>query len=293
MKFVKKFETELQFNNFTLDENNTPNVSLIEELYATGGIVYTSFIQSGHDYSQDYFTIEAIDNIDIILNYGLHFNDQDEEEPIGVMYYSINNGSTWNEMNNSVSLSAGDKIMFKGIPTTCLGSAGSSINITNGDNGMIEGRFNIEGNIMSLIYGDNFVGQTEFPQYSETVLWYYVFYGLFARQENLISAGNLILPVTTLVENCYSSMFSECTSLTTAPELPATTLVVGCYESMFYGCTSLNYIKCLATDISAEFCTDSWMYDVPASGTFIKAASMNDWTTGNSGIPSGWTIQDA
>ena len=67
MKFVKKFKTELQFNNFTLDENNTPNVSLIEELYATGGIVYTSFVQSGHDYSQDYFTIEAIDNIDIIL----------------------------------------------------------------------------------------------------------------------------------------------------------------------------------------------------------------------------------
>ena len=105
MKFVKKFKTELQFNNFTLDENNTPNVSLIEELYATGGIVYTSFIQSGHDYSQDYFTIEAIDNIDIILYYSSTFNDQDEEEPIGVMYYSTNNGSTWNEMNNSVSLS--------------------------------------------------------------------------------------------------------------------------------------------------------------------------------------------
>ena len=52
MKFVKKFETEQQFNNFTLDENNTPNVSLIEELYATGGIVYTNQIipQTQHAY---------------------------------------------------------------------------------------------------------------------------------------------------------------------------------------------------------------------------------------------------
>jgi hypothetical protein len=59
---------------------------------------------------------------------------------------------------------------------------------------------------------------------------------------------------------------------------------------MFYGCTSLNYIKCLATDISASNCTGSWVYNVAASGTFIKAEGMRSWTTGESGIPSGWLV---
>ena len=29
------------------------------------------------------------------------------------------------------------------------------------------------------------------------------------------------------------------------------------------------------------------------NGTFLKAASMEDWTTGTDGIPSGWTVVDA
>ena len=47
------------------------------------------------------------------------------------------------------------------------------------------------------------------------------------------------LHATTLADSCYSSMFSGCTSLTQAPKLPATTLADNCYFSMFYSCTSL------------------------------------------------------
>ena len=102
------------------------------------------------------------------------------------------------------------------------------------------------------------------------------------------------LPATTLTEGCYSHMFEGCTSLTTAPELPATTLEYNsCYQRMFAGCTKLNYIKCLATDISASSCTYYWVSGVAATGTFVKASSMNDWTTGDDGIPIGWTVQDA
>ena len=88
-------------------------------------------------------------------------------------------------------------------------------------------------------------------------------------------------------------MFSGCTSLTTAPELPATTLAIGCYLGMFNNCSSLNTVKCLATDISANNCTNTWTYGVSATGTFIKSANMSSWTTGTSGIPSGWTVVDA
>ena len=96
-----------------------------------------------------------------------------------------------------------------------------------------------------------------------------------------------------MVRNCYYKIFYGCTSLTTAPELPATTLAYGCYASMFQDCASLNYIKCLATDISATDCTNYWVYGVASTGTFIKAAGMTGWSEDENGIPLGWTIQDA
>lgn len=56
---------------------------------------------------------------------------------------------------------------------------------------------------------------------------------------------------------------------------------------MFSDCTNLEYIKCLATDISANDCTLIWTAGVSNSGIFIKNDNMNSWTTGNNGIPSG------
>jgi hypothetical protein len=86
-------------------------------------------------------------------------------------------------------------------------------------------------------------------------------------------------------------MFSYCTGLTQAPELPATTLVNFCYEGMFNSCSNLNYIKCLATDISADYCTSLWVDGVSSAGTFVKSYGVN-WTTGSRGIPSGWTVEE-
>lgn len=101
------------------------------------------------------------------------------------------------------------------------------------------------------------------------------------------------LPATELMEECYFCMFWGCTSLTTAPELQATTLVKECYSRMFVSCSKLEYVKCLATDISAEDCVLYWLSGASSSGTFIKAPQMNDWPTGTSGIPSGWTVENA
>jgi len=88
-------------------------------------------------------------------------------------------------------------------------------------------------------------------------------------------------------------MLTGCTNITRSPDLPATTLTERCYQNMFYNCTKLNYIKCLATDISANLCTSSWVSSVASSGTFYKKSSMSSWTTGIDGIPSGWTIVNA
>ena len=113
---------------------------------------------------------------------------------------------------------------------------------------------------------------------------------MFSRCTGLTTAP--ALPATTLADCCYNHMFYQCRSLTQAPELPALTLTVECYKSMFTNCPSLNYVKCLATDISAEGCVGEWLYIVAESGTFVKAPEMNDWPSGSSGIPEGWTVID-
>jgi hypothetical protein len=90
------------------------------------------------------------------------------------------------------------------------------------------------GNIMSLAYSDDFVGNNQLPENMGTY-----FQGVF-ENSGIVSAENLILPVTTLSISCYNGMFQDCTSLVTAPKLPATTLAVNCYSQMFLNCISLT-----------------------------------------------------
>ena len=111
---------------------------------------------------------------------------------------------------------------------------------------------------------------------------------MFSNCTSLVNAP--ALPATTLAEYCYGSMFNSCSSLVNAPELPATTLANNCYNQMFNECTSLEKITMLATDISATDCLKDWVQGVAATGTFTKAASMTTLPTGDSGIPTGWTV---
>lgn len=143
-------------------------------------------------------------------------------------------------------------------------------------------------------YASMFKGCTSLttaPQLPATTLDYGCYQEMFRGCTSLTQAP--ALPATTLLDNCYQQMFQGCTSLTTAPYLPATTLVQECYSGMFKDCSSLNSITCLATSISALLCTYNWLENVAATGTFTKSPDMSSWTTGTSGIPSGWTVVDA
>lgn len=93
--------------------------------------------------------------------------------------------------------------------------------------------FNLKGNVMSLLDGENFESMTE-------LTGDYNFYELFRGCTGLTDASEVILPATTLASYCYRSMFYGCTSLIKAPELPATTLANNCYNWMFSDCTSLT-----------------------------------------------------
>ena len=88
-------------------------------------------------------------------------------------------------------------------------------------------------------------------------------------------------------------MFSNCTSLTTAPALPATTLANWCYMNMFQGCTSLSSVEVAFTNwTGATQFTLNWLDGVAASGTFTCPSVLPD-TRGISNIPTGWTKVDA
>lgn len=230
-----------------------------------------------HDYSQDYLTFESkTDNNTIYWKVG----GQLQAKTISA---STDNGNTWTAYAATTggtiiaTLNAGDKILLKG--------ENSAYSISSQQNSFSSsGQFEAYGNIMSLVSGDTFENVTEVAPF--------VFQGLFNGCSGLTSAENLILPATTLASSCYNIMFYNCANLTTAPELPAATLTEYCYGGMFVGCTSLNYVKCLATDISANSCTIAWLHNVAANGTFVKDATMSSWTTGSDGIPSGWTVQN-
>ena len=129
------------------------------------------------------------------------------------------------------------------------------------------------------------------PELPATTLTGYCYSFMFENCTSLTAAP--ALPATTLETNCYRNMFYGCTRLIRAPELPATTLETNCYREMFYGCTRLNYIKCLATNISASNSLARWVTMVPFTGAFVKAADMKSWTRGGDGIPPGWTVVDA
>ena len=138
---------------------------------------------------------------------------------------------------------------------------------------------------------DGCTSLTTAPQLPATTLAQSCYWSMFGHCTSLTTAPEL--PATTLANSCYNSMFQDCTSLAAAPELPATTLASNCYYYMFKDCSNLNYIKCLATNISASNCTKNWVEGVASTGTFVKNAAMNNWTTGINGIPTGWTVQNA
>ena len=218
------------------------------------------------------------------------------------------NGGSWVEWDyTNIPVVKDDVVYFKGINDRIGRSSSNYSTLT------MTGKIASYGNIMSLLYGDDYEGKLSLSGKS------YCFYKLFNKLSTLTTAPEL--PATTLAVGCYNNMFYGCTSLVTAPELPATTLAVGCYNNMFYGCTSLvtapelpatelvnscytgmfgncaklNYVKAnFLTEPSSTY-TNSWLSRVSSTGTFVpnpEATWPSTVTRGTSTVPEGWTIYE-
>lgn len=126
----------------------------------------------------------------------------------------------------------------------------------------------------------------EVPELLATKLAISCYAGMFQNCTSLTKAP--VISAITLANNCCQRMFDGCTSLEIAPELNALTLTTLCYEYMFHNCNKLNYIKMMATDITANSCLLHWVLNVGVNGTFVK----NKDATWENGIvvPSGWEV---
>ena len=265
----------------------------------------TCIYEPAHDYSQDYLTFRVL--TDGYINWNTVGTGQAK-----TIQYSLNNGA-WTSITASstteIPVVAGDVVRFKGTNTSYAKDK-SNYSGFGGDGTDIPGAatFDVEGNIMSLVYGDNFVGQT-------TLSGTYNFCSLF-KCCGVVSAENLVLPATTLTNFCYRAMFSKAHSLVVPPALPATTLSQGCYYYMFeecpfssapdlpaltianqsyyymfVNCSNLNYIKCMATGGINNTNCGSWVKGVAATGNFVRNGSTS-WSRGINGVPQNWTLHD-
>lgn len=179
---------------------------------------------------------------------------------------------------SSITLNKGQTVAFKRL------SGGNVVSPSNNpDPYFIASRkFTIHGNIKKAFFADE---NAAMPSLA--------FMLAFASNTHLIDASELILPDLEIsTSGAYKSMFSGCTLLEKSPVLPATIVSSNAYETMFKNCSSLRQIVCLAEQLSYESATFDWMSGVPSDGVFVKSPDNNEWPTGTSGIPDGWTVQD-
>ena len=225
IEYLKLFSSHTDYEEYVTGGTMVkPNVSYCEDVK---DVHYNPIIP--HDYSQDYFATVALENGTITFT-------PTESNAIS---YSTDNGNTWVE-GNSVNVVNGDKVLWKGTMTP-LGLEGIGVFYETTCN------FDVKGNVMSLIYGDDFKNQLSLEGKHDC------FYFLLG-ESSVVNAKDLVLPATTLADSCYHEMFGMCRRLTSAPQLPATTLANFCYSSMFVNCIHLTTAPQLPVTTLAEGC---------------------------------------
>jgi hypothetical protein len=252
MKYLKKFQNHNAYGAFTqTGEFLKPNVSLCVQ---ENEVHYNPWT-----WADEYLTFVALEDGTISFNIS---------QPMGTdmitsISYSTDGGETWITTDNvndkeenlviDVDVEEGDKVMWKG-EATQTGYYDENEDIVYGSFFSSDCEFDAQGNVMSLLYSDDFKGETTIEDY---VFCYLFSDGDEVKNCNIVNANNLSLPATTLTQSCYSYMFYNCTNLTTPPELPATTLAKGCYGGMFVNCKRLTAAPQLPVTTLADNCYGS------------------------------------
>lgn len=254
---ISNYNNSYNESDFTVLQNNIADINLKadKDINAVEGNVAVfdnvgnpvdSGLPLSIPYQYQYLTFEALESG--TFNF-LPFNNNET-------YYSTD-GKNWTK-GNSVNVSVGDKVMWKGEMTPLeqdhsggIGTFGSG---EDADPSVTTILFKAYGNVMSLLYGDNFIN-------NNTLIGTYTFNCLF-RKTNVTETHNLILPATTLVGRCYWKMFYQCSEMVSMPNLPATTLAENCYCMIVCNCTKLtdNIPSELPVTTLADYCYVNMFY---------------------------------
>ena len=135
-RFLKKFENQSAYDSQKDEVMGMPHVVLLED---TKEVIFASN-ENEIDYTSQPFTLVALEDgtMDIAIPSGATF-----------MNYSVNDGE-WIDNTEDIMLEvkANDKVKLKG---NAIGVRGGSYKIFD-----LSMPFNAEGNIMSLLYGNDF-----------------------------------------------------------------------------------------------------------------------------------------
>lgn len=165
--------------------------------------------------------------------------------PKGLTIEYKKNASDWVSASDAtidVSVAVGDRVYFRGNNASYGTSDDEYTNIS------CTGNAYVYGNVMSLINSQSFETLTSLTGER-------AFACLFRNNGKIQNhpSREILLPATTLSNQCYRLLFDGCTGLTSAPELPAMTIPFAGYKFMFRGCLGLTTPPSLpATTVSSN-----------------------------------------
>lgn len=235
-----KFYKELEYVSYDGGETWSPT-----GVFRKGDLIERDSADCAEDYTAKYLTF-------VVKSGGTFtFNPSAIGTTASTLEYSLDSGSTWATLPHrtaSPRLEPNSTIMWRMVWN-------DSTNISGIGYFSATAGFEVEGNPLSLVYGNNFASQTSLASYPK------VLHSLFSDCTTLTNAENMVLPATTLSNDCYSFMFEGCTNLKKGVAvLPAMTLTEGCYDSMYMGCTSLLQATELPATATTAYCY-SEMYE--------------------------------
>lgn len=261
MDYIKKFKNHSEYEVVKIDLPD-PNVSYC----ANQADVHYKV----KDYKNEYLTFEALEDGTFSLDIGSAVSTS----VLTSISYSVDNGETWTTTNNvnsqavtitTPTVTAGNTVMWKGNGT------GVSTTINNNDRPSTSsifsstGTFNAKGNILSLIYGDDFAEEDSVTGTYNFALLFYSYNTV--KTAKIVNCEKMELPIKNVSSYCYFrmfqgcstlvrpmrviegesmgsgccfSMFFACTGLKEGPKLPAMSLNTQCYRAMFQRCYSLT-----------------------------------------------------
>ena len=199
-----------------------------------------------------------------------------------VEYKKNNDG--WTTYSSAISVAVGDVVSFRGTNATYYDSTGEGTG--NPSTFACSSACYIYGNVMSLISKESFSTTTSFTAKK-------TFLRMFEKQTNLRSHPykDLVLPATTLTEQCYQDMFSGCTGLTRSAILADAPGAANAYQRMYNGCSNLSEVTCYAEYVTNNSPFANWLTGVASSGTFYTNSTHKaSWDTFHTQNITGWTI---